>query len=104
MIQFDKDIDKRNSGQHRNDKVVHDKKVRQTTERNAKVDYDFADRDISQSMNVGNEMLGAVVKEEDKVEKPDPQKVKIDKKKRQLNKQAEFDRFYDDYNDIELTK
>lgn len=104
MIQFDKDIDKRKSGQYGNDKVVHDKKVRQTTERNAKVDYDFADRDASQLMNVGNEMLGRVVKEEDKVEKPEPQKAKIDKKKRQLDKQSEFDRFYDNHDDIELTK
>lgn len=104
MIRFDKDINRTSGRSCVDSKTIRDKKVRQTTERGAKVDYDFADRDVSQANNVGNEMLSKVVKEEDKVEKPEPEKAKFDKKKRQLGKQSEFGSFYDNSDDIELMK
>lgn len=104
MIRFDKDINRSSSRSRVDSKTMRDKKVKQTVERGTKVDYDFADRDASPANNVGNEMLSKVVKEEDKVEKPKPEKVKFDKKKRQLDKQSKFDSFYDNGDDIELTK
>lgn len=102
MIRFDRDINRNDLKNRIDDKTIRDKKIRQTTERGTKVDYDFADRDAQPVKSKGNEMLGAVVAEADKVEKPEPER--IDKRKRKFDKSSDFNGFYNDYDDTELTK
>ena len=102
MIQFDKDIDRNCSITNGNNKTVRDKKIKQTAERHTVINYDFANRDSIATKTIDNGVIGAVIPEEEKTERP-----KVDDragKKHKFEKTADAVDYKGTYDDIELMK
>lgn len=102
MIQFDKDIDRSRSVAYGNNKTVRDKKIKQTAERHTAIDYDFANRDSIATKAIDNGVIGAVIPEEEKTERP-----KADdraEKKHKFEKTADTVDYKGTYDGVELMK
>jgi len=102
MIRFDKDIDRSNSASYGSSRAVRDKKMKRTSEHHTVINYDFANRDAIEHKAVDNGVLGAVVSEEEKVEKPkNDDRIRMDRK---FAKSSNVGEYKNSYDDIEMTK
>lgn len=99
MIEFSKDIDKQ-AALKRAEERDREKSTRANVI-NTPLHYDFANNEAKSSVKTGNNMLGDVVAEEDKIEKPKPAPVKKGDK---YDKSKELGDFSDGNGGFELTK
>lgn len=101
MIEFSKDID-RQAAMKRIEERKREKDSKRTNNINTPLHYDFTNSDTKPPVKTSNSMLGDIIAEEDKIEKPKPASVKKDADK--YDKSKELGDFSDGKNGFELTK
>lgn len=103
MIEFSKNIDKELAAKAAAKRTEHNIRNEYASMIGSNIDYNMQSDNKSKPVQVGNEMLGAVVAEEDKIEKPKPE---IDDRKMRdkYDKSKELGDFYISDRNIELTK